>query len=325
MVRFWIAFRGQRPVGRISAQIDDHVLQMVEPGLGQWGMFDSEDDDAVARALFSAAEEWLVDRGMRKSLGPCNLALNDEPGLLIDGFDAPQSFRTTQSPAYSARLVEAAGYGKLSDRLAYVLDLPSAFPPRAQRFLKYGEGAPFRIRTIDLKAIEQEAVLLERVFREIFGDNWGFLPFSIDGFLKRKWLIKLLCRSHWIRMAEVDGKVAAIMVTVPNINEMIADFKGRLIPFNWIKLLYRGLRPRTTWVRVPLFGLHPQFRKSSVGISITYSMFDLARREAVAAGARHADLCWIQEGNEQVMKLIEAIGARPHKRYRLYQKILQRK
>lgn len=321
-VRLWLAFRGDRPVGRISAQIDRRVHQHVDPALGQWGMFDAEDDPEVAASLLGTAEDWLRTMGMHRVLGPCNLALNDEPGLLVDGFEAPTTFLTTYSPPYLAALIERRGYAKARDRLAFALDITTPFPQTVQRFLNYGADAPFRIRTIDLRRLPQELKLLEGLLADVFGDNWGYMPADFrPGFFGRL-LLRALCRRHWVRLAEVDGAPAAIIMVLPNLNEMIGDLRGSLLPFNWMRLFARIVRPRTDWVRVPVIGLHPEFRKRRVGISIIYSLCELARQEAGAHGAKTADLCWIQEGNDGIIRLISALGAQPHKRFRLFHKDL---
>ena len=59
--RLWVARRGGEIVGRISAQVDELVLEHMQPGLGQWGMFEALDGEAAA-ALIATAEEWLRDR-----------------------------------------------------------------------------------------------------------------------------------------------------------------------------------------------------------------------------------------------------------------------
>lgn len=320
--RLWLAFRGDRPVGRISAQVDQRVHLHVEPGLGQWGMFDAEDDPEVAERLLDTAEDWLRSKGMRRALGPCNLSLNDEPGLLVEGFDAPTTFLTTYSPPYLAALIERRGYAKARDRLSFVLDIARPFPQTVQRFLNFGADAPFRIRTIDLRRLPQELKLLERLLADVFSDNWGYMPADFRLGFTGRLLLRILCRRHWIRIAEVKGVPVATIMVLPNLNEMIGDMRGSLFPFNWVRLIARIVRPRTDWVRVPIFGLHPEFRKCRLGISIIYSLCEMARREAGAQGVKAADLCWVQEGNDVMIRLINAMGAWQHKRFRLFHKDL---
>ena len=60
--QLWLAERGGKVVGRISAQVDDLVQEHMGQGTGQWGMFEALDGEAAA-ALIATAEDWLRDAG----------------------------------------------------------------------------------------------------------------------------------------------------------------------------------------------------------------------------------------------------------------------
>src|SRR3546814_8952462 len=110
-------------------------------GTGQWGMFESEDAE-VAAALIRAAEGWLRDQGMTRSLGPFSLSIWDEPGLLIEGHDHPPSVMMGHnSPAYQA-WVESAGYAKVKDLYTYDLDITQQFPPLISGSFRRASATP---------------------------------------------------------------------------------------------------------------------------------------------------------------------------------------
>src|SRR3954451_16148628 len=170
--QFFLAERGGRVVGRISAQIDQLVLEHMGAGLGQWGMFEAEDQEGAA-ALIAAAEGWLRDKGMTRSMGPFSLGIWDEPGLLVEGFDhPPMVMMGHNSPRYAA-WIEAAGYEGVKDLLTY--DLPTGpFPPLVQRIVASGErNARIRIRKIDKKRFDADAALILAILNEAWSDNWG--------------------------------------------------------------------------------------------------------------------------------------------------------
>ncbi|MCK4509565.1 MAG: N-acetyltransferase, partial [Desulfuromonadales bacterium] len=85
----WIACRGERVVGRISAQIDQLHLQRYHDATGFFGFLEAEDNAETFQALFDVAEGWLREKGMRRIRGPFTLSINDECGLLVEGFDSP--------------------------------------------------------------------------------------------------------------------------------------------------------------------------------------------------------------------------------------------
>src|SRR5688572_22946195 len=67
--RLWLAERDGALIGRISGQVDELVQQHMQPGTGQWGMFEALDAGAAA-ALIATAENWLREQGMTRALGP---------------------------------------------------------------------------------------------------------------------------------------------------------------------------------------------------------------------------------------------------------------
>src|SRR4029079_2945203 len=137
----FLAERGGRVVGRISAQVDELVQVHMEPNLGQWGMFEALDGDAAA-GLIARAEQWLRAEGMMKTLGPISISIWDEPGLLIDGFDQPPMVMMGHHrPAYRA-WIEAAGYAKARDLYTYELDIRLDMVPLIDRLIKAGEKNP---------------------------------------------------------------------------------------------------------------------------------------------------------------------------------------
>jgi hypothetical protein len=56
-VAYWLAFRGERPVGRISAQVDRLHLERHGDATGHFGFLEAEDDEGVFAALFQTAED----------------------------------------------------------------------------------------------------------------------------------------------------------------------------------------------------------------------------------------------------------------------------
>src|SRR3954468_1034083 len=147
--KLFLAERDGRPVRRISAQVDALVLEHMGAGIGQWGMFEAEDQE-VAAALLHRAEAWLRGRDMTRSMGPFSLSIWDEPGLLVEGFDHPPMVMMGHNSDAYAPWVEGQGYKGVKDLLTYALDVTGDFPPLVQRIVASGERNPrIRIRTVD--------------------------------------------------------------------------------------------------------------------------------------------------------------------------------
>src|SRR4051794_35521479 len=276
--QFFLAERGGRVVGRISAQVDQLVLAHMAEGLGQWGMFEAE-DQAAASALIAAAEDWLRGKGMRSSMGPFSLGIWDEPGLLIEGFDHPPMVMMGHNSDRYAAWIEAAGYKGVKDLLTYDLPVDTPFPPLVRRIVESGERNPrIRIRNIDKKRFDAEAALILSILNEAWSDNWGFIPLTDAEIAYAGKKLKPIVLEDMILVAEYDSEPVAFMMALPDINEFIADLKGELFPFGVVKLLWRLKKMRPKGGRVPLMGGGRKLHATRLASQLAFMMIEYIRR-----------------------------------------------
>ncbi len=323
-VAYWLAFRGARPVGRISAQVDRLHLERHGDATGHFGFLESGDDPEVFAALFEAAEAWLRVRGMRRATGPFSLSINDEAGLLIEGFDTPPCLMMGHAPRYYGPRVEEQGFRKARDLIAYDFDVTAPFPPRARHMLeRLSKGAGLSFRPIDMRRFDQELQTIVDIFNDAWSDNWGFVPMTPAEVRYMGKNLKPIVRAEHAWIGEVAGEPVAMTVTLPNLNEAIADLHGRLLPFGWAKLLWRlKVRgPRTG--RMPLMGVRKQYHGTARGAALALGVIDaVCSWHATHSGARRAELSWVLEDNRPTHDIIELVGGRPYKTYRVYEKTL---
>ena len=321
--QFFLAERGGRVVGRISAQVDQLVLAHMAEGLGQWGMFEAEDEEAAA-ALIAAAEEWLRGKGMSRSMGPFSLGIWDEPGLLIEGFDHPPMVMMGHNSARYAPWIEGAGYKGVKDLLTYDLPVDTPFPPLVRRIVESGEKNPrIRIRKINKKKFDEEAALILSILNEAWSDNWGFIPLTDAEIAYAGKKLKPIVLEDMILVAEYDGEPVAFMMALPDINEFIADLKGELFPFGVVKLLWRLKKMRPKGGRVPLMGVVRKLHASRLASQLAFMMIEYIRR----AGNQHygitrAEVGWILDNNSPMISIADAIESKINRRYRIYEKPL---
>ena len=321
--RYWLALRDGKPVGRISAQIDELVHKHMGAGLGQWGMFECEDDPAIAAKLFETAESWLKANGMTRSMGPFSLSIWDEPGLLIDGFEFPPLLMTPHHRPYYAGMVEAQGYAKIKDLYAYDFDITLGVPERMARIVAAGDKNPrIRIRKVDPSRFEEEVRLILEILNDAWSDNWGFIPLTEAEIAYAAKKMKPLVKPDLVRVCEYDGKPAAFMLTLPDVNELQRDLDGRLFPFGWAKLLWRLRKPFTQRVRVPLMGVRKEYQASRNGALMAMMLIEHIRRDTVGVYSNRGELSWILEDNLPMRNILESTGSFIYKTYRIYDKSL---
>jgi hypothetical protein len=321
--RFFLAERDGEPVGRISAQVDQEVLQYMGPGIGQWGMFEAADAE-VGAELIARAEDFLRGRRMNVAQGPYSLSIWDEPGLLVQGFDHPPTVMMGHnSPAYQG-WIEAAGYKGVKELYTYDLDIKAPMPPLVQRIVSSGERNPrIAIRRVEKARFDEEAALILGILNDAWSDNWGFIPLSDEEIAYAGKKLKPIVFEDLIRVAEVDGEPVAFMMTLPDLNEFTRDLDGHLFPFGWAKLLWRLRNPRVKTMRVPLMGVVKKLQSTRLASQLAFMMIEFTRRDAlVRYGTSRGEFGWILEDNVGMRSIAETIEAHMNRVYRIYEKPL---
>jgi hypothetical protein len=319
--QLFLALRGERVVGRISAQVDELVLEHMGAGTGQWGMFEALDGEAAAE-LIGTAENWLRAQGMTRALGPFSLSIWDEPGLEIEGFaEAPTVMMGHHRPQYEG-WVEAAGYRKAKDLLTYEVDIAHWDDPLINRLIAAGERNPkIRIRKVDKSRFDEEARTILNLLNDAWSDNWGFVPLTESEIAYAGKKLKPIIYEELVRVAEYDGQAVAFMITIPDMNELIRDLDGKLFPFGWAKLLWRLRHPKTRRARVPLMGVAKKLHHTRLASRLAFMLIEFTRRDVVRNfGVTIGEFGWILEDNKGMLSIAELPGARVNHRYRIYEK-----
>jgi hypothetical protein len=318
----FLAERGGKVVGRISAQVDDLVQERM-PATGQWGFFDALDGDTAA-ALIATAEEWLRGQGMKNALGPISLSIWDEPGLLIEGFEEPPMVMMGHHRPEYRQWVETAGYEKAKDLYTFALDIRIDMIPVIDRLIKSGEKNPrIRIRGVDKSRFDEEAALVLDMLNDAWSDNWGFVPLTEAEIAYAGKKLKPIIVGDLVKIVEYDGEPAAFMITIPDVNEMIADLDGTLFPFGWAKLLWRLHKVTTKRVRVPLMGVRKKFHNTRLASQFAFMLIEFTRRVCVGKyGVYFGEFGWVLEDNQGMMSIAELPGAGINHTYRIYSKAL---
>ena len=327
-VQLFLARRAGRVVGRISAHIDHMAAAMdpvqgFGPGTGNWGLFEAEDDD-VAGALIATAEEWLRAKGVNRVLAPISMSIWEEPGQLIKGFDHPPTVMMGHQPERYRGYIEARGYEPAKDLATYELDITKNFPPLIQRIVQSGEkNDRIRIRNVDKSKFDSEAALILDILNDAWSDNWGFVPFTDTEIKYAGKKFKPIVREDLIMIAEYDGEPVAFMMTLPDLNEVLKPMGGKLLPFNWLKLLLWLRKPQVRTMRVPLMGVRKKLQSSRLASQLAFMMIEFIRRNAITRyGASRGEIGWILEDNQGMVAIADAINSSVNKIYRIYDKAI---
>jgi hypothetical protein len=318
----WVAFRNGDPVGRISAQIDDLHLERYRDDTGFYGMLEAEDDPAIFEALFKTAESWLREQGIRRVRGPFNLSINHECGMLVDGFHTPPMVMMGHARPYYKHHIEQQGYQGEIDLLAYLAPTAFSFSPAMKSIIQRYAGT-ISVRSFKFAKLEKDLAILKDIFEDAWSTNWGFLPFTDQELKHLGRDLKQFVPEEFVAFAEIDGRPMGFIAVFPNLYEAMRDLGGRLLPFGWLKLLWRLKKNGAiTTLRVPLMGVRRECHDSQTGAALALSLIAHVQKVALKRAYEQVEMSWILEDNKGMRNMIEAIGGNAYKRYRIFSKSL---
>jgi hypothetical protein len=314
----FVARRGKRVVGRVSAQWDKGYDDEHGPGTGMFGFLELEDDIEVARALLDAAREWLTAQGRSHMIGPMDYTMNDECGVLIEGFDREPMIKQPWHPPYYQQRMEEAGLEKAIDLFMWELDisdrekiLPVIFELAEAAKTKHG----IEIRHLRRRDLSKN---IKGIFGEVYNSawkrNWGFVPFSDNDLKHYAEELQLVYDRNWFMAAQKDGETIGIAITVPDVNQLLKVMDGKVFPFGWYTFLF-GRKKHIDRVRVGFLGIKPEYQHTGAAAAFYVEHFDMATQTPQKWG----EMGWILETNRAMNRGMEAMGGRIAKRFRVYE------
>ncbi len=318
---YFLARRDGRVAGRITAQIDHEFNRFHSSQWGMFGFLEFEDDPEILAALIDAAEGWLGARGCERMVGPMDFAMNDESGVLIEGFELEPLVRQPWQPPYYRLRCEDAGLSKAMDLLSWDLSINDrehmhpVLPKAAERARdKYG----VRIRPMSRRHLRREMDEFAKVYNAAWSHNWGFAPYSKEDLDELARTLHLVYDRDWFMIAEIDGETVGMAITIPDVNQVLNKMRGRLLPLGW--WYYLNKRRIIDRLRVGFLGVLPEHQHAGVAAALYLAHFDAAERSR----AKKGEASWILESNHAMNRGLEAMGGRVVKRWRVYERLLDR-
>lgn len=319
--QLFLARRAGRTVGRVSAQVDHHHNEFHAEKTGFFGFFESEDDPTIARALLQAAEAWLRQRGMDRVRGPLNFSVNEEIGMLVDGFEHPPMIAMPHSLPYYGALVEAAGYEKAMDLYAYRWQIQKP-PARMMEAVHRTRAVPGLVcRRVNVWRLQRDVDIMLDIYNEAWEDNWGFVPVTPREARKLAGDLRLIADPHITSIIEVDGEPAGMIVGLPNLYEAVRDFRGFLSPLNALKLLWRLKVRGPETGRILLFGVKRKFRGRDF-VGLPFLLLHELYLGSLKGRYKWCEASWILETNKRMNSIMPYWDAHVYKTYRIYERAL---
>ena len=312
-------------IGRIAAFINTAHDSYRNEKAGFFGFFDCMAEPEIGAALLQAAQSWLTGRGAVKIIGPAQWSVNEECGLLIDGFDAPPVVMMPHGkPAYQA-MIEGQGFKKATDMYAFQSELSAGYPrPKmTQAMVRAAQrNKDITIRPMKAGSFMDEVALVMDIFNDAWSENWGFVPFSDAQIKHMAKEIKPLIFKEGLWVGEYKGEAIAYIWMIPDLNSAIYDLKGALFPLGWAKLLWRLKVRGVQQARIPLMGLRKAHHNTRAGLAVIAALSETVFEAGRNQGFTHCELSWILEDNAAMISICEQASAARYKTYRMYEKPL---
>ena len=314
-IQLFIAERDGEIIGRIAAIKNAHHNTVHGDKVGFYGFFECINDASVSKALFDAAANWLRARGMDTMRGPINPSVNDEIGLLIEGFDSSPVVLMTYNPRYYVDLVEGYGFTKEKDLYAYLLQKERTLSDklvRVQALVR--ERDAVTIRNIDLKHLDAEVKVLRDLYNRAWEKNWGAVAMTDAEFDYLAGDLKQVISPfpEFAMIAERKGEAVGFALVLPDINQPLKKNRtGWLIP-GAIRLLL-GMK-KVDLVRILVLGVVKEFRSRGIDSVMYYEIWERAKKRGIYRG----EASWVLEDNVMMNRAAELMNAERYKTYRIY-------
>ncbi len=313
----FLAEHNGRTVGRIAATVDRNYNDFRKSAIGFFGFFESIDDPEVAAALLDTAAAWCREKSMTALYGPANPALNDEVGLLIDGFDSPPMIKTSYNPEYYADLIEGQGFSKVKDLYAFITDMSRELPAKLHRVMTKLKRRPgLEVRPIDPRNLKQDLLHVKEIYNDAWSQNWDFAPMTDEEIDDLAVQLRPFLKPELMPIVFYKGEPAGMSIALPDYNQALLGVRGRLFPVGWLRfLLARG---HINQFRLWALGMKRKFHSLGYDSLLYYECY----RGAKSLGYMRGETSWVLEDNEPAIRPLRLFGSEVYKTYRVYGRTL---
>lgn len=320
---YFLAERGGEVVGRIAAIHNRLHNDVHHDRVGFFGFFECINDFTVAAPLLETAAAWLRARGLDTIRGPMSFSVNDECGLLIDGFDTPNTLMMPHNPTYYLPLLETAGLVKARDLICLqggAHEAPVPAPERTERAValilkRYG----LRLRPLNVKRFGEEVEIVKRLYNAAWEHNWGYVPMTDAEIDHLAASFRPVVVPELVPFVETaDGEAIAFGLALPDLNQALAGNRsGRTFPAA-LTMLWKLRRRKITRARILLLGILPEWRGKGIDSALYHWIWTKAAERNMGWG----EAGWLLEDNHGIIQGLAKAGFTPYKTYRILERPL---
>lgn len=316
----FIAYRNAEPVGRICAVINHAHNAYYKDKTGFFGFFDCIEDEEVAKALFEKAKEEVLAKGCHSLRGPYNPTSNDECGVLTEGFESPPMVMMPYNPPYYLKLYEDLGFKTARNLLAFYMTRDHVAPEKVQKIVKrVKERSGIQVRNINLKKLDEELKIIQLLYNETLNRNWGFVPVQYEDLQYAAGELKAIVDPEMVMIGEKDGEPVGFSMLIPNMNEFMWRAKETQSPLlRALKFIWQLKTNKPKEARLTVLGVRPEYQASGIAAVFYYETIMRGKNKFIGA-----EMSWVEENNEPMIRSIQLLGGQKYKNYRIYEQTFE--
>ena len=315
-VGYFLAKKTGKTLGRVVSVINRRHIDFHNERAGFFGFFESVNDQEVSRCLLDAVRDALRAKGMTIMRGPMSFSTNEECGFLIEGFHNVPMLMTPHNPPYYNNMMEQYGMQKAKDLYAFIYTVKESLPEKVLRVAAIAEKRGVQVRPVDKRKFHEEMLVFKEVYNSAWKKNWGFIPLTDEEMQHLGERLKQIAVPELTLIAEDDGEPVGFMGLLPDFNYVLRHMKGRLNPVSILKALYYSRK--ITDLRLLLLGIKKEYRNRGVDALLFREGF----KGVKSGGYKRVEFSWVLEDNIPVQRIVEMLGGRLYKKYRIYEKPL---
>jgi hypothetical protein len=315
---FFLATKDGRDVGRITALENKRFNAYHKTKQAQFYLFECEDDQEVANALFERVFDWANLRGLNHIVGPKGFGALDGYGIQVEGYEHRQMMTMMNyNYPYYVRLVENLGFTKEVDFISCYMNKETFHLP--ERIYKIVERVKTRSnlgvqRFETKKDLRSWANKIGKLYNDSFINNWEYYPLTEKEIKFLLENILTVADPRLIKIITHNDDAIGFLFGFPDLSAALQRANGRLLPFGLIDLMLE--MKRTKWVSLNGVGVLPEYQGVG-GNALLYVEMENTLHDF---NFEHADLTQVAETAVQMRHDLENVGGRAYKNHRVYQK-----
>lgn len=313
-----IAYDHGKIVGRIAAIINRSHNIYNKDTVGFFGFFDCINDPHIAKALVEEASRIVKEKGMTLLRGPYNPSINDDCGLLTEGFHEPSFVSMPWNPPYYIDLYAAAGLKPVRTLYTWMIPFQKESPERVNKIVsRLRKRAKVTMRTLDMKNLKSELAIIHRLYNRTLDRNWGFYPISLDDLLHAADDLKAIADPGLILFACADGREVAFSLSLPNVNEVFHAARGRKGLFRFLEMALRLQFQKINAARLCVLGVDPDYQNTGLSALLFYEAYVRTK-----AKYQRCEVSWVEANNTEILEGAELMNGHHDRTYQIFEKNL---